>query len=85
MHHLDLPRPEVAEASGRITGPLRPAGLPTATGTLVAPLLLRFAERHPRVGVRPVEGFDRDVRDRLRRGRRGRPAGAGAGHGGPGR
>jgi DNA-binding transcriptional LysR family regulator len=28
----------------------------------------RFTERHPRVGVRLVEGFDRDVRDRLRRG-----------------
>lgn len=58
----------MAAASGRITGELRLASLPSATGTLVARLLRAFTDRYPQVRVRLFEGVDDDVRDWLRRG-----------------
>ncbi|WP_207930888.1 LysR family transcriptional regulator [Streptomyces sp. 8K308] len=68
VHHLDLVRTEVAAAIGQVTGELRLASLPSATGTLVAALLREFTDRHPHVRVRLLEGLDRDVRAWLDRG-----------------
>ncbi|MDT0346296.1 LysR family transcriptional regulator substrate-binding protein [Streptomyces litchfieldiae] len=68
MRHFDLVRTEVAAAAGEVTGELRLASLPTATGPLLAPLIGEFTGHHPRVRVRLLEGFDRDVRAWLERG-----------------
>lgn len=51
-----------------VTGALRLASLPTATGPLLTPRTGEFADRHPHVRVRLLEGFDRDVRAWLERG-----------------
>jgi DNA-binding transcriptional LysR family regulator len=68
LRHADLVRTEVAAVAGEVTGELRLASLPTATGTLVAARLREFTDLHPRVRVRLLEGFDRDVRAWLARG-----------------
>ncbi|MFF5437768.1 LysR family transcriptional regulator [Streptomyces achromogenes] len=68
VRHFDLVRTEVAAATGEVTGELRLASLPTATGALLAPRIAEFTHRHPRVRVRLLEGFDRDVRAWLERG-----------------
>ncbi|MFC4908339.1 LysR family transcriptional regulator [Actinomadura gamaensis] len=68
LRHLDLIRAEVAETVGEITGPLRLASLPSATGTLIARRLRAFTDRHPQVQVRLFEGVDDDIRGWLRGG-----------------
>jgi DNA-binding transcriptional LysR family regulator len=68
LRHTDLLRAEVAAVSGQVTGTLRLASLPTATGTLVASHLRTFTERYPQVRVRLLEGSDQEVRDWLDQG-----------------
>ncbi|MBN9112405.1 MAG: LysR family transcriptional regulator [Pseudonocardia sp.] len=68
VRQSDLLRAEVAAVSGQVTGTLRLASLPSATGTLVAPRLRPFAERYPLVKVRLLEGSDGEVRDWLDQG-----------------
>ncbi|KAB8182701.1 LysR family transcriptional regulator [Nonomuraea phyllanthi] len=68
LRHFDLIRADVAAAAGQITGELRLASLPSATGTLVARLLRAFTDRYPQVRVRLFEGVDDDIREWLLRG-----------------
>ncbi|SDL84233.1 LysR family transcriptional regulator [Nonomuraea jiangxiensis] len=68
LRHFDLIHADVAAAAGRITGELRLASLPSATGTLIAPMLRAFADRYPQVRVRLFEGVDDDIRAWLRGG-----------------
>lgn len=68
LRHFDLMRTEVAALAGEVTGTLRLASLPTATGTLIASQLRTFRKRHPRVAVRLLEGSDHEVRDWLDQG-----------------
>lgn len=68
LRHFDLMHTEVAALAGEVTGTLRLASLPTATGTLIASQLRTFRRRHPRVAVRLLEGSDHEVRDWLDQG-----------------
>ncbi|MEU1387330.1 MULTISPECIES: LysR family transcriptional regulator [unclassified Nonomuraea] len=68
LRHFDLIRAEVAAAAGEVTGPLRLASLPSATGTLIAHRLRVFTDRYPQVQVRLFEGADDDVRGWLQGG-----------------
>jgi DNA-binding transcriptional LysR family regulator len=68
VRQLDLLRAEVAAVSGQVTGTLRLASLPSATGTLIAARLRAFAERCPLVKVRLLEGSDEEIRDWLDQG-----------------
>ncbi|GAA4627787.1 LysR family transcriptional regulator [Actinoallomurus vinaceus] len=68
LRHFDLIRADVAAATGEISGELRLASLPSATGTLIARLLRAFTDRYPQVHVRLFEGVDDDIREWLRRG-----------------
>ena len=66
--HLSLMHTEIAALTGEITGTLSLASLPSVTGTLVAPLLQTFTERHPAVTIRLLEGSEQEVRDWLDQG-----------------
>ena len=68
VRHLTLMRTEVAALTGEITGTLILASLPSVTGTLIAPQLRTFAERHPAVTIRLLEGSEQEVRDWLDQG-----------------
>jgi DNA-binding transcriptional LysR family regulator len=68
LRHFDLLRVDVAALAGQVTGTLRLASLPSATGTLVAAQLRTFTDRYPRVRVRLFEGSDQEVRDWLEQG-----------------
>jgi DNA-binding transcriptional LysR family regulator len=68
LRHFDLLHAEVAAAAGRVTGALRLASLPSATGTLIAAQVRAFTDRYPHVQVRLIEGTDQEVRDWLTRG-----------------
>ncbi|GAA4936087.1 LysR family transcriptional regulator [Streptomyces coeruleoprunus] len=68
VRHFDLIRPDVAAAVGQVTGSLRLASLPSATGTLIAPRLRTFTDRYPQVRVRLLEGFGPEIRGWLRNG-----------------
>jgi DNA-binding transcriptional LysR family regulator len=68
LQHMILLRTEVAALAGEITGTLRLASLPSVTGTLVVPQLRTFAERHPAVTIRLLEGSEQEVRDWLDQG-----------------
>lgn len=68
VRQLGLMRTEVAALAGEITGTLSLASLPSVTGTLVAPQLRMFAERHPAVTIRLLEGSEQEVRDWLDQG-----------------
>jgi DNA-binding transcriptional LysR family regulator len=68
VRHLGLMRSEVAALAGEITGTLALASLPSVTGTLIAPHLRSFADRHPGVTVRLLEGSEAEVRDWLDQG-----------------
>jgi DNA-binding transcriptional LysR family regulator len=68
LRHFDLLRVDVAALAGEVTGTLRLASLPSATGTLVAAQLRTFTNRYPRVRVRLFEGSDQEVRDWLEQG-----------------
>jgi DNA-binding transcriptional LysR family regulator len=68
LRHFDLLHADVAALAGQVTGTLRLASLPSATGTLVAAQLRTFADRYPRVRVRLFEGSDQEVRGWLEQG-----------------
>jgi DNA-binding transcriptional LysR family regulator len=68
LRHLTLLRTEVAFLAGEVTGTLSLASLPSVTGTLVAPQLRTFADRHPAVAIRLLEGSEQEVRDWLDQG-----------------
>ncbi|KUI45141.1 LysR family transcriptional regulator [Mycobacterium sp. IS-1590] len=68
LRHLTLLRTEVAGLSGGVTGTLRMASLPTATGPFVAPQLRAYARRHPAVAIRLLEGSEEEVLDWLDQG-----------------
>lgn len=68
LRQLTLMRTEVAGLAGDITGTLILASLPTATATLIAPQLQRFAQQHPAVTIRLLEGSEEEIRDWLDRG-----------------
>jgi DNA-binding transcriptional LysR family regulator len=60
---LDRLTQDVSAASGRLSGTLRLASLPSATGTLLAAPMRAFTHRHPDVRIRLFEGTDQEVRD----------------------
>lgn len=68
VRHLTSMRVEVAALAGEMTGTLALASLRSATGTLIAPHLRTFAERHPAVVIRLLEGNEQEVRDWLDQG-----------------
>ncbi|MCK2215316.1 LysR family transcriptional regulator [Actinomadura sp. ATCC 31491] len=68
LRSFDLIRAEVAAAAGQVTGMLRLASLPSATGTLMARPLRAFTDRYPQVQIRLFEGVDDDIRAWLSRG-----------------
>jgi DNA-binding transcriptional LysR family regulator len=68
VRHLTLMHTEVAAFAGEIIGTLSLASLPSVTATLVAPHLRAFAERHPAVTIRLLEGSEEEVRDWLDQG-----------------
>lgn len=68
LHHIEQMHAEVAELAGQVTGTLRLASLPFATGTVIAPALRAFAAEHPRVTVHLLEGSEPEIRDWLARG-----------------
>jgi DNA-binding transcriptional LysR family regulator len=68
IRHFDRLKVEVAATVGQITGTLRMASLPSATGSLLAAPLRTFADRHPNVDLRLFEGTDQEVRDWLTQG-----------------
>ena len=68
VRHLSLMHTEIAALAGEITGTLSLASLPSVTGTLVAPQLQTFTERHPAVTIRLLEGSEEEVRDWLDQG-----------------
>jgi DNA-binding transcriptional LysR family regulator len=68
LRHMELMRTEMAALAGDVSGTLTIASLPTATATLIAPQLRVFAERHPAVAIRLLEGSDEEVRDWLDQG-----------------
>jgi DNA-binding transcriptional LysR family regulator len=59
---------EILAMAGQISGTLRIASLPSATGSLLAVPLRAFTDRHPQVAVRLFEGSDQEVRDWLSQG-----------------
>jgi DNA-binding transcriptional LysR family regulator len=61
-------RQDVGAVAGRVTGVLRLASLPSATGSLLANPLRAFTSRYPQVSVRLFEGTDQEVRDWLAQG-----------------
>lgn len=68
VRHLRSMRSEVAALTGGITGTLALASLPSVTGTFITPHLRTFAERHPGVAIRLLEGSEPEVRDWLDQG-----------------
>lgn len=67
VHRLEQMRAEVS-AAGQITGTLRIASLPFTTELLIAPQLQTFAQHHPRVEIRVLEGGEPEIRDWLDQG-----------------
>ncbi len=68
VRHLTLMTTEVAALAGEITGTLSVASLPSVTATLVAPHIRTFANRHPAVTIRLLEGSEQEVLDWLDQG-----------------
>jgi len=68
VRHLTLMSTELAALVGEVTGTLSLASLPSVTGTLVAPHLRTFTQRHPAVTIRLLEGSEQEVRDWLDQG-----------------
>jgi len=68
VRHLRLMHTEIATSAEQVTGTLRLASLPSVTGTLIAPQLRTFTDRHPAVTVRLLEGSEQEVRDWLDQG-----------------
>ena len=68
VRHVSQMGAEVAGLTSDITETLSLASLPSVTPTLVAPQLQAFAERHPAVEIRLLEGSEEEVRDWLDQG-----------------
>lgn len=68
VRHLTLMGTELAALAGEVTGTLSLASLPSVTGTLVAPHLRTFTQRHPAVTIRLLEGSEQEVLDWLDQG-----------------
>lgn len=68
VNHMQLMRAEVAALAGQLTGTLRVASLPFATGTMLAPRLRAFSDEHRGVTVHLIEGSEPEIRDWLQRG-----------------
>lgn len=68
VRQMTLMCTEIAALGGDLAGTLRLASLPTATAALVAPQLQTFAQRHPAVTIRLLEGSEEEVRDWLDQG-----------------
>jgi DNA-binding transcriptional LysR family regulator len=68
VRQVTLMRTEIAALAGHVTGTLSLASLPTATATLVTPQLQTFAQRHPAVTIRLLEGSEQEMRDWLDQG-----------------
>lgn len=68
VRQMTLMCTESAALGGDLAGTLRLASLPTATAALVAPQLQTFAQRHPAVTIRLLEGSEEEVRDWLDQG-----------------
>lgn len=67
VRRLERMRAEVSDA-GQITGTLRIASLPFTTELLIAPQLRTFAQHHPCVEIRVLEGGEPEIRDWLDQG-----------------
>jgi DNA-binding transcriptional LysR family regulator len=65
LRHIASISTETAEATGRLTGVLRIASLPSVTASLITPHVEAFTERNPAVTVRVLEGSEEEVRDWL--------------------
>lgn len=68
VRHMELMRSEVAAMAGRLTGTLRVASLPFATGTMIAPRLRAFSDENPGVTVHLMEGSEPEIRSWLEHG-----------------
>ena len=68
VRHVSSMHTELAGLAGDVTGTLSVASLPSATATLVAPQLREFAERHPAVIIRLLEGSEQEILDWLDQG-----------------
>ena len=68
LRQFDLLYSDVAAAAGQLTGTLRLASLPSATGTLIAPHVRTFTKQYPQVQIRLFEGTDQEVRDWIMQG-----------------
>ena len=68
VRHMSTMRTELAGLVGDITGTLSLASLPSATAPLVAPHLREFADQHPAVTIRLLEGSEQEVLDWLDQG-----------------
>lgn len=62
LRQVDLLHADVAAAAGHLSGTLRFASLPSATGTLIAAHVRSYTHQHPQVQVRLFEGTDQEVR-----------------------
>lgn len=68
VRHMRSMHTDLASLAGDVTGTLTVASLPSATAPLVAPRLREFAERHPAVTIRLLEGSEQEVLDWLDQG-----------------
>lgn len=68
LRHMALLRTEVAGLTGDVVGTLSLGSLTSVTAALIAPQLRIFAERHPAVSIRLLEGGEDEVRDWLDQG-----------------
>ncbi len=68
VRQLTLMHTGIAGLAGDVTGTLSLASLPSATATLVAPQLQKFARRHPAVTIRLLEGSANEILDWLDQG-----------------
>ncbi|OBJ54867.1 LysR family transcriptional regulator [Mycobacterium sp. 1423905.2] len=65
VRHLDQMHAEISAMAGEVTGTLRLACLPSTTELLIAPHLGLFADHHPFVDIRILEGSEPEIRDWL--------------------
>lgn len=68
VRQLDQMHAEISAMAGEVTGTLRLACLPSTTNSLIAPQLRTFADRHPFVDIRILEGTEPEIRDWLDQG-----------------
>jgi DNA-binding transcriptional LysR family regulator len=62
VRRVDRLKQDVSAVTGRVSGSLRLASLPSATGSLLAEPIRAFTDRHPEVDIRLFEGTDQEVR-----------------------